>query len=150
MQKIGLREILKIESDIDIRYADRKISEFKKRLDEDKKGPRTENNNAAKMLKCFLYICWKNDEKQKKDHYGNLTSCQNFKWKYQSDDVVLDDWHSVIRNLTSYMGYLTEKISLSSHWYSYPYWYVTGQGQQVPVEHLLMQLKQLSEASFVL
>jgi hypothetical protein len=104
---------------------------IKKWLEEDPKGPRKEKSNAEKMQKYFLKICEHNYE--------------NFKIFYRQQGLFTRDWDRIFTALTAYLEVLTEKIALDSSWQSYLKWKFTGQGRQVSVEHLLMQLKNVNE-----
>ncbi len=104
---------------------------IKKWLQEDPKGPRREKSNAEKMLKCFGQIC--------RDNY------ENFKLFYRENGIFTSHWDRIFTALTAYLEVLTEKIAVDSSWKSYFKWKFTGQGRQVSVEHLLMQLKNVNE-----
>jgi hypothetical protein len=102
---------------------------FKKWLEELPGGPRTENSNTIKMQECF--------EKIKAWNYSGFNST------YQSDGRLRRKWDCIVTAAQEYRQVLTEKIKTTS-WYSYLKWKIRGQGRQVSVEHLLMQLKEIA------
>jgi hypothetical protein len=105
----------------------KEMETFKKWLEELPGGPRTENSNSIKMQECF--------EKMVAQNYEMWNST------YRYDRRITQKWDAVLTAVEEYRQVLTEKIN-TTPWYTWWTWKVTGQGRQVSVEHLLMQLKE--------
>jgi len=129
VKKIGLRDIIRSRDgyNVEAYRVEEEMERFKKWLEELPRGPRTENINTRKMQECFEKISAQNYDM--------------FNMTYREDGRFRREWDRILTAVTEYRQVLTEKIATTS-WASYFNWKITGQGRQVSVEHLLMQLKE--------
>ena len=104
---------------------------IKEWLEKDSQGPRTERHKAQKMQECFEKICAEN--------------YKNFNMMYRADGLFTREWDLISTALKTYLNVLNQKIKVTGTWTNYLKWKLTGTGQHVSVELLLLQLKNINE-----